>query len=390
MGRIGSGVLWWCAPVLIALSPAAAQSAAPSPGRSGLTRLVAAVQDADYRGDLPRLRSLAVAMHPYTADSSLASAAHYWRGFAHWRHALNSLNDGASPDSVDRDFEASIAEFRSALALDSADVESRIGLAAGLGNRAYFHRQAPERAGAFRAELQPLLRQIRTVSPDNPRMIFVASASLFWTPPASGGDREQALTMLERGIRIAASRPAGGDSLRPSWGEAELHMLLGWFSLNLSRPDVASALGHAEAALTLRPHWRYVRDNLLPQIRARLGRPHLMTVAYRVHRMSAMLAFYREAFGVEFQEVDVGRGLRAQFGELGGRVLKFVPIREDVDFEGFPIHQIGLEVPDAEAVLAAAQHYGGRVLERTRREGGRLVASVRDPDGNTLELYQNR
>jgi predicted enzyme related to lactoylglutathione lyase len=103
-----------------------------------------------------------------------------------------------------------------------------------------------------------------------------------------------------------------------------------------------------------------------------------------------MVAFYREAFGLEFGEGDTGGDLRSQVGELGGLTLKFVPIRDGVDFEGFPIHQLGVEVPDVEPVLSAAEKHGGRVLKPPRRKDGRVVASVRDPDGNTLELYQNR
>jgi hypothetical protein len=85
---------------------------------------VVAVQEADYRGDLARLRSIAADMKPYTSHPSLAPAARYWRGFAHWRHALNSLAE-APPDSVDRDFEAAIVEFRQALAINPADIERR-------------------------------------------------------------------------------------------------------------------------------------------------------------------------------------------------------------------------------------------------------------------------
>jgi catechol 2,3-dioxygenase-like lactoylglutathione lyase family enzyme len=379
--------LVWCLAAPAGPHPAVVQSAPEGTDRARLTTLVLAVQDADYRGDLARLRSLAAEIRPYTTQPALAPPARYWRGFAFWRHALNSLNDGAAPDSVDRDFEAAIAEFRAALAIDPADVEAQIGLAAGLGNRAYFNRQAPERASAVLAELRPLVATLRRTAPDNPRMMFVVSASLFWTPPDRGGDRAQALAMLQRGIRLAAARPPATDTLAPSWGEPELHMLLGWFSLNLAPPDVASALGHAEAALLLRPHWRYVRNNLLTQIRRRAGRADVTTVAYRVHRMAAMLAFYGEAFGVEFREVDTGGGIRSRFGELGGLTLKLVPIRDNADFENFPIHQLGLEVPDVEAVLAVARKHGGRVQDVPTRQGGRLHAAVRDPDGNTLELY---
>jgi catechol 2,3-dioxygenase-like lactoylglutathione lyase family enzyme len=378
----------WCAaaaPALPLTRSAAGQD------RSALIRLVTAVQDADYRGDLGRLRSIVGEMEPYTTHPSLAAAARYWRGFAHWRHALNSLNDGAPPDSVDHDFAAAIAEFRSALALDSSDVEAGIGLAAGLGNRAYFNRRAPERASAFMNELRPLLQRIRLAAPDNPRMIFVASAGLFWTPEDRGGSREQAIAMIERGIRLTAALPPATDELEPSWGEAELHMLLGWFSLNLDPPEPVKALRHAETALALRPHWRYVRDNLLPQIRQRMPRrARLATLAYRVHHMQAMVAFYHEAFGFEFREVDVGGGLRSQFGRLDSLTMKFVPIRDAANFEEFPIHQLGFQVYDVEAVVAAAVKHGGRIQDPPVRENGRVHAAVRDPDGNTLELYDVR
>jgi tetratricopeptide (TPR) repeat protein len=259
--------------VLPVLAPAVAGQAVPADGagaRARLGALVAPVQDADYRGDLGRLRSLVAEMEPFTRDPSLAGAARYWRGFAHWRHALNSLNDGAPPDSVDADFAAAIIEFREALRIDPSDVESQIGLAAGLGNRAFFNMGRAEGAG-FMAEYVPLLNAIRRRAPDNPRMMFVAAASLFWAPADRGGDRDAALSMLERGIRLAESSPANADPLVASWGEAELHMLLAWFSVNLAPPQSARALRHAEAALALRPHWRYVRDILIPQVRQRGG-----------------------------------------------------------------------------------------------------------------------
>jgi hypothetical protein len=265
----GAVVSACCAVVLTTSVGDAAQSPPAAASRAELVRLVTSVQDADYRGELVRLRALADSMQAYTLSRDLGVRARYWRGFAHWRHALNSLNDGATEDSVDQDFTEAIAEFREALAMDSADVESRIGLAAGLGNRAYFNRRNRALATEFLTELRPLLARIRSEAPDNPRMMFVVSANLFWAPPGQGGDREAALAMLRRGIRLSASTPRGGDDLAPVWGEPELHMLLGWFLLNLDPPDLAGAESHAEAALGLRPQWRYVRDRLLPQIRSR-------------------------------------------------------------------------------------------------------------------------
>jgi catechol 2,3-dioxygenase-like lactoylglutathione lyase family enzyme len=102
--------------------------------------------------------------------------------------------------------------------------------------------------------------------------------------------------------------------------------------------------------------------------------------------MDAMLAFYSEAFHVQFREVDT-YGIRSQFGDVDGITLKFVPIRDAVDFKGYPIHQPGFVVPDVEAVIALAIQHGGRQEGQTIRVDGKVQAAIRDPDGNTIELY---
>lgn len=110
------------------------------------------------------------------------------------------------------------------------------------------------------------------------------------------------------------------------------------------------------------------------------------TVALRVHRMEAMRAFYEEAFGARFRPVETS-GLPSWFGELGGLTIKLVPLRESVDFDGWPSHQLGFEVPDVERVIALAVAHGGVQEGEVFVEGGRVHAAVRDPDGNTIELY---
>jgi predicted enzyme related to lactoylglutathione lyase len=105
--------------------------------------------------------------------------------------------------------------------------------------------------------------------------------------------------------------------------------------------------------------------------------------------MPEMEAFYAEAFGLQFRTVETGP-FRSRFGELRRLTLKLVPIRSEVDFEGFPVHQLGFEVDDVDAVIAAATRHGGRVQDAPQRTGGRLYAAIRDPDGNTIELYGRR
>jgi catechol 2,3-dioxygenase-like lactoylglutathione lyase family enzyme len=112
----------------------------------------------------------------------------------------------------------------------------------------------------------------------------------------------------------------------------------------------------------------------------------LTTLAFRVHREAAMIAFYRDAFGARFHAVGLGP-LRIHVAEVGSVTLKFVPIRGAADFEGFPVHQPGFEVPDVARAIALALRHGGSVQNEPVSAEGRLHAAVRDPDGNTIELY---
>jgi catechol 2,3-dioxygenase-like lactoylglutathione lyase family enzyme len=114
--------------------------------------------------------------------------------------------------------------------------------------------------------------------------------------------------------------------------------------------------------------------------------PNVSSIAIRVYNLDAMLRFYSEAFQVQFREV-ITYGLRSQFGEMDGVTLKFVPIREREDFAGYPIHQLGFSVSDVEAVIALALQHGGKQEGQTIRRDGKVQAVVRDPDGNTIELY---
>jgi catechol 2,3-dioxygenase-like lactoylglutathione lyase family enzyme len=112
----------------------------------------------------------------------------------------------------------------------------------------------------------------------------------------------------------------------------------------------------------------------------------LSSLALQVHYLQAMVDFYTEAFGIQFQQVNTA-GFLSQFGIFNGLTIKFVPIRESADFENFPSHQLGFTVPDVEHVISLTQKYGGRQEGEIFRDGSRVHAAVRDPDGNSIELY---
>lgn len=113
----------------------------------------------------------------------------------------------------------------------------------------------------------------------------------------------------------------------------------------------------------------------------------LTTVALRVHHLEAMADFYSQAFGFEFRDVETGP-ITSKFGEAGGITIKLVPLRDAADFEGFPSHQLGFAVADIDAVVELAQQCGGAFDSKVENPDGSVNhACVRDPDGNTVELY---
>jgi hypothetical protein len=100
----------------------------------------------------------------------------------------------------------------------------------------------------------------------------VQGASLWYARPGLSAEeiaerRERALAGYERGLQAARRTPTPSDPLQPTWGGPELLMSLAWSHLNAATPDLATAEAHARQALALVPHWHYVRDILLPQIR---------------------------------------------------------------------------------------------------------------------------
>jgi hypothetical protein len=81
--------------------------------------------------------------------------------------------------------------------------------------------------------------------------------------------QDKAIEGYNKGLQaIRDQKRDVADPLEPSWGEPELLMSLAWSNLNRTAPDLNSAEKYADAALKLVPYWHYVRDILMPQIRA--------------------------------------------------------------------------------------------------------------------------
>ena len=242
-------------------SPSATSAETP---RAAVARIAARVRRADYEGDRPQLAKLYEAMAPYT-EGPLASRARYWRGFAMWRRALNGFNDKAEPAELASDLKRGIEEFDAASSADPRFTDAKIGAASCWVNLSFLQ-SGPERTQGY-AKHNELLSEARKAEPANPRLAWVMGATQFYTPPQFGGGQTKAIETYEAGL-VSARQERVTDGLDPAWGEPELLMNLAFANLNRSQPDLAAADRYAQAALKLVPHWHYIRDILIPQIRA--------------------------------------------------------------------------------------------------------------------------
>lgn len=238
-----------------------------APARDLAVRLAAEIRTADYGDDREALQRLFSELEPLTRDSTLGSAARYWRGFALWRRAFNGFNDSAGPAELERDLRLALGEFDSLISRDSSDVEARTGALSCLSNLMFLGRADTSKSRAYMRRVIRMSRDARKLSALNPRLCWVWGAQLWYLPAAAGGGEGVAMAIYREGLQSARElRGTVSDPLLPSWGEPELLMNLAWAQLNRQVPDLGAAEENARTALKLVPGWHYVRDILLPQI----------------------------------------------------------------------------------------------------------------------------
>jgi hypothetical protein len=237
--------------------------------RQTVTAIVANIQRADYEGDRTALKRLHAELTPFVDDRQVGSRVLYWRGFALWRRALNGFNDAADRTQLGEDLTQAVIDFQAAVARDPAFADARIGAASCLVNNSFLDMKSnPARARELFVQSASLLKEASAAAPDNPRLLWVQGANQWYSPPERGGGQDVAMATYAKGLELARRQKGRvTDSLEPTWGEPELLMNLAFANLNRTTPDLAAAEQYAQSALALVPHWHYVRDILLPQIR---------------------------------------------------------------------------------------------------------------------------
>jgi len=257
--------------LVLAVGCATSTPRAPS-SEEHVLQLVEKIRQADYAGDRQSLRALHAQLVSAPTGSSPRALVLYWRGFALWRRAINGFNETPTPDDLGADANAAAAEFEASLQENPKLVDSQAALAACIGLRMYLHGTVDDEMRAMLARVKALLAEAQALEPENPRLLWVRGPMEWFTPKGSPQemlDERQArsIATYRRGLEgLPASLRSGPEPLRPTWGEPELHMSLGWAYLKKREPDVAQAELHARKALALVPSWHYVRDILVPQI----------------------------------------------------------------------------------------------------------------------------
>jgi hypothetical protein len=262
--------------VAILLASVTMSLAAPAadPSREQVVKIVTQIQRADYEGDRAALNQLYEQLVPFVDEPELASRVRYWRGFAKWRRGINGFNETPTPKDLAEDLTEGESEFDAAIQRDPGFADAKVGAASCVALRIFLEgtfskEKDPQRLKGIMAPASQLIKEAKAVAPDNPRLLWVVGPNEWNIPPERGGGQDKALATYQRGLdAIREHKENISDPLEPTWGEPELLMNLAWSNLNRNTPDLNAAEQYAQAALKLVPYWHYVRDILIPQIRA--------------------------------------------------------------------------------------------------------------------------
>ena len=189
----------------------------------------------------------------------------YTRGFAHYAGGAFFLR-ATNREGLRRSLESALACLErvrgepwesEAAALQSGILGQLIGLRGGRAGMTLGPRSAR------------LLEQAARKAPASPRVILFRGVARLNTPPLWGGDRKDAVKLVQQAVARFAVPPAA--SAGPRWGRAEA---LAWLGVTRKQTgDVAGARAAWEEALALEPDYARVKSVLLPSLGEKQKQP---------------------------------------------------------------------------------------------------------------------
>ena len=241
--------------------------ARPSRVERKLVTIKAALMSADYRADLPELKSLRTRAAELSDDPNFGYLADYWSGFASWRLVINGVSAKMAPEEAKAQLARAVVDFETSIRKKTDFADSYVGAAAVHGWLAAYN-HADE--AAMNKEIEAFKRFLNRgleLDPTNPRALWIEAVPFIVLPPERGGNVDRAIELYQKMFEDAG--PLRPESPLPDWGKVEALMSLANADLKKPSPDVDAAASNAREALRLRPDWHYVKDILMPQIDSR-------------------------------------------------------------------------------------------------------------------------
>ena len=111
-------------------------------------------------------------------------------------------------------------------------------------------------------------------------------------------------------------------------------------------------------------------------------------ITIAVTNMDAMVKFYENVFGLKLQSFDA-YGSTLYSGKMGDFVLMLCPKEVAGVTAEQTRHQFDYVIADADAVVKAVKEWGGELMNDVQVSESSKIASIRDPDGNTMVFIQS-
>jgi tetratricopeptide (TPR) repeat protein len=224
------------------------------------------VQAAAISGDATMLkaaRELAQASVTQTTEPSKKAAALYFVGYANY----SLVNLPSEKESKEQNTDAGIVALEEAVKLEPAFADAHALLGSLYGQKAGGGMMAGMKYGQKSAVT---MERAITLQPKNPRILMLEGVSLFFKPAMWGGDKQKALTNLQRACELAEQGAcAAKEATMPDWGHADVFAWKGVMFAKSDEADTDNAKAAYERALQLQPNYNWVKYVLLPKLSAK-------------------------------------------------------------------------------------------------------------------------
>lgn len=244
--------------IILMAAGARAQSESPD---ALAERIQAMVIEASTSGDDEGLRqSAALAERALTLHPEDALLHHYHGYALYLLAAKHACDDEQEPGCVGRLLERAEGSLDASLARGPrAETHALLGSVYGL-----MIGEKPTLGASLGPRIDGVQSKALSLDPENPRVWLLKGIGDFHTPEAYGGGVRPARAALERAA-TAFQRDAPPPP-EPRWGRVDVHVWLGQVLQAAGEIDLARE--QYERALELEPDHAWVRDGLLPSLKA--------------------------------------------------------------------------------------------------------------------------